>query len=178
MKGAVERPLKIYESNQGYFMPQQFENSANTRNTQEDNCGRDHAWPWELPRTVSLQGNWHWRTITVSEESAAGEETLRSGLRQLEPRFIASCAVRGTACPHKIAGIGSRFCPGVLQSYIFKRDHKGDELLAARQARSLAKEEGILAAILGLLLYGQRGNGKKTGKGQTGPSLYSDRGER
>ena len=176
MKGAVEKAAEIYESNQGYFMPQQFENSANPeihrKTTAVEIMHALGAAPDGFVAGIGTGG-----TITGVGE-ALRERNPEVWIAAVEP---ASSPVLsgGTAGPHKIAGIGAGFVPGVLNIHIYNEIITVTDTDAAETARSLAKEEGILAGISsGAALWAARKVARKLGKGKQVVVIIPDRGER
>ena len=85
----------------------------------------------------------------------------------------------GTPGPHKIAGIGAGFVPGVLNINIYNEVIKVTDSDAAETARSMAKKEGILAGISsGAALWAALQVAKKLGKGRQVVVIIPDRGDR
>ena len=176
MKGAVEKAAEIYESNQGYFMPQQFENSANPeihrKTTAIEIMHALGAVPDGFVAGVGTGG-----TITGVGE-AMRERNPEVWIAAVEP---ASSPVLsgGDPGPHKIAGIGAGFVPGVLNRNIYNEIIKVTDTDAAETTRSLAKKEGILAGISsGAALWAALKVAKKLGKGKQVVVIIPDRGER
>ena len=176
MKGAVEKAAEIYESNQEYFMPQQFENSANPeihrKTTAIEIMHALGAVPDGFVAGVGTGG-----TITGVGE-ALRERTPEVWIAAVEPA-ASPVLSGGNPGPHKIAGIGAGFVPGVLNIHIYNEIITVTDADAAETARSLAKKEGILAGISsGAALWAARKVAKKLGKGKQVVVIIPDRGER
>lgn len=176
MKGAVEKAAEIYESNQGYFMPQQFENSANPeihrKTTAVEIMHALGAVPDGFVAGVGTGG-----TITGVGE-ALRERNPEVWIAAVEPA-TSPVLSGGNPGPHKIAGIGAGFVPGVLNIHIYNEIITVTDTEAAETARSLAKEEGILAGISsGAALWAALKVARKLGKGKQVVVIIPDRGER
>lgn len=176
MKGAVEKAAEIYESNQGYFMPQQFENSANPeihrKTTAVEIMHALGAVPDGFVAGVGTGG-----TITGVGE-ALRERNPEVWIAAVEPA-TSPVLSGGNPGPHKIAGIGAGFVPGVLNIHIYNEIITVTDTDAAETTRSLAKEEGILAGISsGAALWAALKVAKKLGKGKQVVVIIPDRGER
>jgi cysteine synthase A len=176
MKGAVEKAAEIYQNNQGYFMPQQFESSANPeihRKTTALEIIQDlGAVPDGFVAGVGTGG-----TITGVGE-VLKERNPDVWIAAVEP--AASPVLSGGAPgPHKIAGIGAGFVPGVLNTNIYNEIITVTDCDAAETTRSLAKKEGILAGISsGAAVWAALKVAKKLGKGRRVVVIIPDRGER
>ena len=176
MKGAVEKACEINQNNPGYFMPQQFENSANPevhRKTTAMEIIHDlNAVPDGFVAGVGTGG-----TITGVGEILR-ERNPDVWIAAVEP---ASSPVLsgGNPGPHKIAGIGAGFVPGVLNEKIYNEVIQVTDADAAETARSLAKTEGILAGISsGAAMWAALKVAKKLGRGRQVVVIIPDRGER
>ncbi|RPI37088.1 MAG: cysteine synthase A [Nitrospiraceae bacterium] len=176
MKGAVEKASEINHDNPEYFMPQQFENSANPevhRQTTAMEIIHDlNAVPDGFIAGVGTGG-----TITGVGE-VLRERNPSVWIAAVEP---ASSPVLsgGNAGPHKIAGIGAGFVPGVLNQKIYNEVIQVTDADAAETARLLAKKEGILAGISsGAAMWAALKVAKKLGRGKQVVVIIPDRGER
>lgn len=176
MKGAVEKAAEIYENNPGYFMPQQFENNANPeihRKTTAVEIMHDlGAVPEGFVAGVGTGG-----TITGVGE-VLRERNPGVWIAAVEP---ASSPVLsgGNPGPHKIAGIGAGFVPGVLNIHIYNEIITVTDDDAAETARSMAKKEGILAGISsGAAMRAALQVAKKLGKGKQVVVIIPDMGDR
>ena len=90
-----------------------------------------------------------------------------------------SGAVRGDAGPHKIAGIGAGFVPGILNTKIYNEVIPVNDSDAAETAHLMAKKAGILPGIsAGAALWGALRVAQKLGAGKKVVAIVPDRGER
>jgi cysteine synthase A len=85
----------------------------------------------------------------------------------------------GNPGPHKIAGIGAGFFPGVLNTEIYDEVIPVSDEDAADTARRIAKEEGILAGISsGAAAWAAMKVATKLGKYKKVVVVFPDRGDR
>jgi cysteine synthase A len=85
----------------------------------------------------------------------------------------------GSPGPHKIAGIGAGFVPGVLDTGVYNEVIPVSEEDAAETAREMAKKEGILPGISsGAAMWGALRVAQKLGAGKKVVVIIPDRGER
>jgi len=176
MKGAVEKAEELCRSNPDYFLPQQFENSANPeihRKTTAIEIIHDlGAVPDGFVAGVGTGG-----TITGVGE-VFKERNPDVWIAAVEPA-ASPVLSGGNPGPHKIAGIGAGFVPGVLNTNIYNEVIKVTDSDAAETARSMAKKEGILAGISsGAALWAALQVAKKLGKGRQVVVIIPDRGDR
>jgi cysteine synthase A len=144
MKGAVSRAAQIVDETPGAILAHQFETAANAaihRKTTAQEILRDT----EEHVDVFVAGVGTGGTITgvgqVLKERVPGVQIIA-----VEPAD-SPLLTKGTAGPHKIAGIGANFIPEVLDRSVIDEviDVELDDAL--RVARALATEEGILSGI-------------------------------
>jgi len=144
MKGAVQKAEELVASLAGAFMPQQFKNPANAeihRRTTAEEIWRDT----EGQVDVFIAGIGTGGTITgVGEALKKHKPAVKViGLEPKESPILSG----GKPGSHKIQGIGAGFIPEVLNRDVM------DEIIlvshedAGRNARLLAKQEGILVGI-------------------------------
>lgn len=85
----------------------------------------------------------------------------------------------GNAGPHKIAGLGAGFVPGVLNTKIYDEVITVTDSDAAETARAMAIKEGILPGISsGAAVWGALKVAKRLGRGKKIVVIIPDRGER
>lgn len=143
MNGAIAKAVELAETN-GWFMPQQFENPANTevhRLTTGEEIWQDSN--GEVAALVSGVGTGG----TVTGAGAA----LRSHNKDIwitavEPADSAVLS-GGPAAPHPIQGLGAGFIPKILNTEIYNEVIRVEARASADAARKLATSEGILAGI-------------------------------
>ena len=144
MSGAIEKAVEIRDANEGSFMPQQFENPANSE---------IHA------KTTGVE---IWNDTDGSVDAVVagvGTGGTISGigrvLKSLKPA-VKIYAVEpdsspvlsgGKAGPHKIQGIGAGFVPEVYEAAVVDDVIRVKDEDAGNIARRLAKEEGIHTGI-------------------------------
>jgi cysteine synthase A len=176
MMGSVEEAELILKNNPDYFMPMQFENPANPevhRKTTAveilDALGAD------IDGFVAGVGTGG--TITGVGEVLKAKNP-GTWIAAVEPA-ASPVLSGGNPGPHKIAGIGAGFYPGVLNTGIYNEVIPVTDEDAAYMARRLAREEGILAGIssgaaawAALKVAGKLGTGKKV------VVVFPDRGDR
>jgi cysteine synthase A len=177
MKGAVERAGEIHNENPSfYYMPQQFENSSNPeihRKTTAIEILNDLGGaPEGLVAGVGTGG-----TITGVGE-VLKERNPGIWIAAVEPA-ASPVLSGGKPGPHKIAGIGAGFVPGVLNTKIYDEVIQVADDDAAETARIMAKEEGILCGISsGAAMWATLRVAKKLGSGKKVVVILPDRGER
>ncbi|MGC2062319.1 MAG: cysteine synthase A [Thermodesulfovibrionales bacterium] len=176
MKGAVDKAAELQQENPGYFMPQQFENCYNPevhmRTTAPEILNDLGSVPDGFVAGVGTGG-----TIT-----GVGQ-VLRSRkpdvwIAAIEPA-ASPVLSGGNPGPHKIAGLGAGFIPGVLNTKIYDEIIPVSDLDAAETTRILAKQEGILAGISsGAALWAGLRVASKLGRGKKVVVILPDRGDR
>lgn len=176
MAGAVESAAEISRANPDYFMPQQFENGSNPgvhRRTTAVEILNDLA----APPDGFVAGVGTGGTITGVGE-ALRERNPSIWIAAVEPA-ASPVLSGGKAGPHKIAGIGAGFVPGVLNTKIFNQIITVTDDDAAETAREMAKKEGILPGISsGAAMWAALKVAGKLGKGRKVVVVLPDRGER
>ena len=176
MKGAIAKAAELLEANPGYFMPQQFENRANPeihRKTTALEILEDlGSVPDGFVAGVGTGG-----TITGVGE-VLREKNPGIWIAAVEPA-ASPVLSGGNPGPHKIAGLGAGFVPGILNTHIYNEVIPVTDADAAETARLMAKKEGILAGISsGAALWAALRVAKKLGKGKQVVVIIPDRGER
>ncbi|MBI3592705.1 MAG: cysteine synthase A [Nitrospirae bacterium] len=176
MMGAWDKAEKILRANPDFFMPLQFENSANPeahrRTTAVEIMNELGGVPDALVAGVGTGG-------TITGIGEAFRENRRDVLIiAVEPAGspVLSGGEPGT---HRIAGIGAGFYPGVLNAKIY------DEVItvtnddAEETSRQLAFKEGILAGISsGAAMWAAMKVAQRIGKGKRTVVIFPDRGDR
>jgi cysteine synthase A len=175
MKGAIAKAEELSKEN-GYFMPQQFENQANPE-VHRRTTGKEilAQFPDGLDGFVSGIGTGG--TITGAGE-VLKEKYPDIKIYAVEPTDSPILS-GGKPGPHKIQGIGAGFVPGTLSTDIY------DEVLtvtndeAFEYARRAAREEGILGGISsGAAISAALKVAKKLGKGKKVLAVIPSNGER
>ncbi len=144
MPGAVRKAREILEETPGAVMLQQFENPANPeihRRTTAEEIWSDTDGQVD----VVVSGVGTGGTITgVGEVLKARKPQVR--MVAVEPKGSPVLS-GGQPGPHKIQGIGAGFVPKVLNREVIDEVIQVADEDAARMARRLAAEQGILAGI-------------------------------
>ncbi len=176
MMGAVEKAEEIYKMNPDYFMPQQFENPANPevhRKTTAVEVIEDlGSVPDGFVAGVGTGG-----TITGVGEVL---KSKNPGVWIVAVEPAASPVLSGgNPGPHKIAGIGAGFYPGVLNTKIYNEVTQVTDSDAGETARQLSLKEGLLCGISsGAAMWAALRVAKKLGRGKKVVVILPDRGER
>ncbi|MEF9953130.1 MAG: cysteine synthase A [Clostridium sp.] len=175
MKGAIEMAQKL-ANEEGYFMPQQFENpdnpSAHINTTAKEILNDTNGKIDMFIAGVGTGG-------TITGVSTALKESVKDiKVVAVEP-FDSSVLSGGQPGPHKIQGIGAGFVPKILDKNII------DEIVtiktenAYEAARKLASNYGILVGISsGAAIYAALEKAKELGSGKTIVVMAPDTGER
>jgi len=144
MTGAVNKAEELVSQNPGFFMPQQFQNSANPE-IHRKTTAREiwHDTNGEIDIFVAGIGTGG--TITgVGEELKKKKPDCRVVGAEPESSPVLSGGAPG---PHKIQGIGAGFVPDVLNRQIIDEIIRIKDSDAGAMAKRLAREEGILGGI-------------------------------
>ena len=176
MMGSVEEAELILKNNPDYFMPMQFENPANPEIHRKTTAVEIiEALEGDIDGFVAGVGTGG--TITgVGEVLKSKNPAI--WIAAVEPA-ASPVLSGGNPGPHKIAGIGAGFYPGVLNTGIYDEVIPVADEDAALMARRLARQEGIFAGIssgaaawAALKVAGKLGAGKKV------VVVFPDRGDR
>jgi cysteine synthase A len=176
MKGAVDRAAEILAENPSYFMPQQFENRANPevhmKTTAVEILNDLGGPPDGFVAGVGTGG-----TIT-GVGMVLRQKNPGVWIAAIEPAK-SQVLSGGSPGPHKIAGIGAGFVPGVLNTGVYNEIIPVSDDDAAETAREMAKKEGILPGISsGAAMWGALRVAQKLGAGKKVVVIIPDRGER
>lgn len=144
MKGAIEKAGELVASTPGAWMPQQFDNQANTdihRKTTAIEILND--FPEGLDYIITGVG--------TGGHITGIAEVLKPQFPKLkvfavEPE-LSPILSGGAPGPHPIQGIGAGFAPSILNKEILDGIIQVSKEDAFAYAQRLAKEEGILAGI-------------------------------
>ncbi len=176
MMGSVEEAELIFKNNPGYFMPMQFENPANP-DVHRKTTAVEIIDAFETNIDGFVAGVGTGGTITgVGEVLKAKYPDI--WIAAVEPA-ASPVLSGGNPGPHKIAGIGAGFYPGVLNTGIYNEVITVTDEDAASMSRRLAREEGILAGISsGAAAWAALKVAAKLGAGKKVVVVFPDRGDR
>jgi cysteine synthase A len=144
MKGAIEKATELRDTTPGGWMPQQFDNPANTeihRTTSAQEILKD--FPDGLDYLITGVGTGGHIT-GVAEILKQKFPNLK--VFAVEPELSAILS-GGTPGPHPIQGIGAGFIPSIMNTGILDGVIQVSKDDAFTYAQRIAKEEGILAGI-------------------------------
>ena len=174
MKGAIEKAEELIKENPDFFMPQQFENSANPLKHYEttgEEIIRDLP---DLDAFVAGVG-------TGGTISGAGKrlKEFNSGIRiiAVEPEESAVISGAGPG-PHKIQGIGAGFIPKNLDLSVVDEVIKISTERAFEVCRILAENGLLLGVSTGANIAAAYEAAKKLGKGKKVLTVSPDGGEK
>ena len=175
MKGAIGKAEELAKQN-GYFMPQQFENGANPE-IHRHTTGKELVEQFGDQLDAFVAGIGTGGTITGAGE-VLKERFKDIKIYAVEPSDSPVLS-GGKPGPHKIQGIGAGFVPGVLNTEIYDEIIKVSNEEAFEAARRVGSEEGILAGIsAGGAVYAALKVAKELGKGKKVVAIIPDNGER
>lgn len=176
MLGAIERAEEIYKQNPDYFMPMQFENSANPEAHRKTTAPEIIDSLGSIP-DVFIAGVGTGGTITGVGEAFKGR---RPDMHIVAVEPAASAVLSGgNPGRHKIAGIGAGFYPGILNTKIYDEVIAVTDDDAINTTRQLSLKEGILAGVSsGAAMWASMNIAKRIGKGQRIAVILPDRGDR
>lgn len=175
MKGAVEMAEKLVKEN-GYFMPQQFENihnpEAHMKTTAEEIINDTQGMVDVFIAGVGTGG-------TITGVSRILKERIKGvKIIAVEPKDSPVLS-GGNPGSHKIQGIGAGFIPDIMDMSLIDEIVTVSNESAFDTARHLGKSEGILVGISsGAAIYAAVEKAKEIGKGKRIVVVAPDTGER
>lgn len=144
MRGAIERANELKDITPGAWIPQQFDNPANTaihRNTTAQEILNDFPEGIDYLITGVGTGGHITGVAEVVKEKFPGLKVFA-----VEPE-LSPVLSGGTPAPHPLQGIGAGFVPSILNTGILTGVIKVSKEDSFYYAQRLAKEEGIFAGI-------------------------------
>jgi cysteine synthase A len=175
MNGAVRKAEELAKEH-GYFMPQQFKNTANPE-VHRLTTGPEIAQQMGDQLDAFISGIGTGGTITGAGE-VLKENYPSIKLYAVEPADSPILA-GGKPGPHKIQGIGANFVPEILNTSIYDEIIHVKNEEAFEYARRAAKEEGILGGISsGAAIFAALKVAKELGKGKKVLAIIPSNGER
>ena len=177
MKGAIAKAEELAKVTPNSFVPQQFNNPANTA-IHEKTTGPEIWNDTEGQVDILIDGVGTGGTLI-----GAGRflKSKKPSIKIIAVEPAASPVLSGgQPGPHKVQGIGAGFQPKVYDPSIIDEIYKTDEIKAGTVARRLAREEGIFAGISsGSALEAALTVAKRPeNKGKTIVAILPDTGER
>ncbi|GER67623.1 cysteine synthase [Weizmannia acidilactici] len=175
IKGAVNKAEQLVKEN-GYFMPQQFQNPANPE-IHRLTTGKEIIEQMGDQLDAFVAGVGTGGTITGAGQ-ALREAYPDIKIYAVEPDDSPLLS-EGKPGPHKIQGIGTNFVPETLDKNIYDEIIRVKTEEAFEAARKAAKEEGVLGGISsGAAIFAALEVAKKLGKGKKVLAVVPDTGER
>ncbi len=144
MKGAIERASQMLEEIPDSWMPNQFENEANTR-AHRDNTAHEILVDFPDGLDVLITG------VGTGGHITGCAEVLKASFPRLrvfavEPKNSPVIS-GGEPGPHSIQGIGAGFIPKILKTELLDGTIQVTKEEAFEYAQRCAKEEGMLVGI-------------------------------
>ena len=176
MMGAVEEAELIFKKNPDYFYPMQFENPANPEIHRK-------ATAMEIIEALGTKIDGFVAGVGTGGTITGAGEVLKSNnpdiwIAAVEPAASAILS-GGEPGPHKIAGIGAGFYPGILNTDIYNEVIPVTDEDAAAMSKRIAREEGILAGISsGAAAWAALKVAGKLGRDKKVVVIFPDRGDR
>lgn len=174
MKGAIEKAEEMVEKH-GYFMPQQFENFANSLKHYETTANEIYEDIKDLDVFVAGVG------------TGGTLSGIAKRLKELNPN-VKVVAVEPKSSPvisggnpgaHKIQGIGAGFIPGIYEGKYVDEVMTVDDNDAIRTAVEFAEKESVLIGISsGAAVYAAIEIAKTIGAGKKVLAIAPDGGEK
>ncbi|MBP1950481.1 cysteine synthase A [Virgibacillus litoralis] len=175
MKGAIKKAEELKDAN-GYFMPQQFNNEANTE-VHERTTGKEIVSQMSDGLDAFVSGIGTGGTITGAGK-VLKENFDDVKIYAVEPDDSAILS-GGSPGPHKIQGLGAGFVPKILNTEIYDEVIRISNDEAFATSREVAKREGILGGIsAGAAVAAAKRVAKQLGKGKKVLAVIPDNGER
>jgi len=176
MLGSVEEAEILLKQNPDYFMPMQFENPANPEIHRKTTA-------LEIIESLGTEIDGFVAGVGTGGTITGIGEVLRSKKPDI---WIAAVEPAGSPVlsggnpgPHKIAGIGAGFYPGVLNTKIYDEVVTVTDNDAISMVRQLSRREGILAGISsGAAAWAALKVASKLGKGKKIVVVFPDRADR
>lgn len=175
MKGAIAKAEELAKEN-GYFVPQQFENEANPK-VHRETTGKEIVEQMGDQLDAFISGIGTGGTITGAGE-VLREQYPNIKIVAVEPADSPILS-GGKPGPHKIQGIGAGFIPSILNTELYDQIITVTTEEAFDYARRAAKEEGILGGISsGAAISAAVQVAKELGKGKKVLAIIPSNGER
>lgn len=174
MQGAIEKALE-YKDKEGYFIPQQFENEANTKKHYETTAEEIYEDLSDLDYVVAGVGT---GGTIVGVAKKLKEKNKNIKVVAIEPKTSAVIS-GGRPGAHNIQGIGAGFIPSIYDSSVIDEVIAVSDINSIKTAKEFVDKEGILLGISsGAAIYVAMQIAKKIGKGKKVLAIAPDGGEK
>jgi cysteine synthase A len=175
MKGAIEKAYEIAKDKPGFYIPQQFTNTANPQKHYETTAEEILKDLKNIDAFVAGVGTGG-TVIGVGENLKKHDGNIE--VVSVEPANSPVLS-GGQTGPHKIQGIGAGFVPDIYKDEIVDKIMTVTDEDAFKYARLVAKEEGVLVGISsGANVYAALKLAKELGEGKTVVTVAPDGGEK
>ncbi|MBY7141649.1 cysteine synthase A [Virgibacillus sp. NKC19-3] len=175
MKGAIKKAEELKEQH-GYFMPQQFNNEANTE-VHARTTGKEIVEQMSDGLDAFIAGIGTGGTITGAG-SVLKDNFDGIKLYAVEPEDSPVLS-GGSPGPHKLQGLGAGFVPKILDTDIYEEVIQISNEKAFETSRQVATTNGILGGIsAGAAVAAAKKVAKQLGKGKKVLAVIPDNGER
>ncbi|HKP32364.1 MAG TPA: cysteine synthase A [Chitinophagaceae bacterium] len=144
MKGAIEKATELVESTPNAWMPQQFDNPANTK-VHRETTAREILEDFPEGLDYLITGVGTGGHITGAAE-VLKEKFPNLKVFAVEPE-LSQVIAGGTPSPHPLQGIGAGFIPSILNKEILDGTISVGKDESFEFANRVAREEGILVGI-------------------------------
>ncbi|WP_120943943.1 cysteine synthase A [Helicobacter labacensis] len=173
-KGAIDKALELGQQ-EGYFIPQQFENPANPQKHYDTTAQEILK---DLPHVDALVLGVGTGGTIAGVGRKFKEQNHPAKIIAIEPAQSPILS-GGTHSPHKIQGIGVGFVPGNYDKSVVDGVIAVDEKDAAQMAKLFGEKEGILVGISsGAAIFAGVQVARELGKGKSVLALAPDGGEK
>lgn len=174
MKGAIEKALE-YKDKEGYFIPQQFENEANTKKHYETTAEEIYEDLSDLDYVVAGVGTGG-TIVGVAKKLKEKNKNIKA--IAIEPKTSAVIS-GGKPGPHNIQGIGAGFIPSIYDGSVIDEVMAVSDEDSIKTAKKFVEKEGVLLGISsGAAIYAAIEIAKKIGKGKKVLAIAPDGGEK
>ncbi|SFB31959.1 cysteine synthase [Lentibacillus halodurans] len=175
MKGAIKKAEELQQEH-GYFMPQQFNNEANTE-VHARTTGQEVIKQMDDGLDAFVSGIGTGGTITGAG-SVLKEHFSGIKLYAVEPDDSAILSGDSPG-PHKIQGLGAGFVPKILDTDVYDEVIRISNDEAFQTSREVARNEGVLGGIsAGAAVAAAKKVAKQLGEGKKVLAVIPDNGER
>ncbi|WP_104729216.1 cysteine synthase A [Helicobacter felis] len=173
-KGAIDKALELGQQ-EGYFIPQQFENPANPQKHYDTTAQEILK---DLPSVDAVVLGVGTGGTIAGVGRKFKEKNHHAKIIAVEPAQSPILS-GGTHSPHKIQGIGVGFVPGNYNKSVVDEVIAVDERDAMHTAKLFGEKEGILVGISsGAAIFAGLQVARRLGKGKSVLAIAPDGGEK